>query len=236
MPPFMQRLGIVGGEHTSIQVAENVLRRFPLVHYNTMGKLFNEGMIKQRTNLILPLTAPYTEIANTYTALCKKNLRQATARGCNLALDIAIGDVIRLYKDAYGARSGYTDTHFIRLERMLATATGKQSCHLAGVRTNEGELVYAGLLLDDGKRLYYLLGAPTREGRDRRATYFFIDAMIARFAGSGRIFDFEGSDIPDVARFYHSFSPQIEPYFETYINRHPFPLNKLIDLKLRPRL
>jgi hypothetical protein len=65
-----------------------------------------------------------------------------------------------------------------------------------------------------------------------RATYFFIDRMIQRFAGQRALFNFEGSDIPSVAQFYQSFSPDIEYYYRFYINRYPFPLKKLIDKRL----
>lgn len=115
---------------------------------------------------------------------------------------------------------------------MLSAAAARGACRPGGVRSANGSLVYAGLLLDDGRRLYYILGAPSAEGRAMRATYFFIDQVMARFAGRRKTFDFEGSDIPEVATFYRSFAPQVEYYSRFHVNRLPFPFNRLLASRL----
>lgn len=237
-PAFVQQLGICAPSSNANlhqQVAERVRAFARLMHLGlSQPDLFPNAAQRQRTNLVLDLQRPYAAIFDNYTDACKKNLRQAKTRGCVFSDELSINDVIKAYRDAYGHYGAYGTTHFLKMERLAAAAVERNACILGAVRTADGELVYAGLLLDDGVRLYYLLGAPTAKGRHMRATYFFIDTMLQRFAGQRKFFDFEGSDLPDVASFYRSFAPQVEPYFEYYQNRFPLPMKALLDKKLKP--
>lgn len=236
-PPFIQRLGIAGRPDEQAQKAmrDEALRFCKLLLYASSGdQLFPNASKKQRTNYVLALKESYQAIAAQYTVACRKNLNKAQTRSCIFMNDVGIEDVIALYKDAYGNDAAYTPEHYVRLEKLLHTAVEKRACHIAGVRDEVGALAYAGLLLDDGRRLYYLLGAPTTKGRQMRATYFFIDAMIQRFAGTGKVLDFEGSDIPAVAQFYQSFNPQREHYYDYYINQYTFPFGNILDRYLKP--
>lgn len=236
MPAFAQRLGLVGSYDGNIakQVEREVLNFARAIQYASTDPIqFENAAVKKRNNFILDLKKGYESILDNYTAQCRKNISKSVSRGCSMAKNVSIDDVFALYRRAYGSKAAYSDDQFDRLRRLLQDVLTRGECHIAGVRNTSGELVYAAALLDDGKRLYYILGAPTEQGRQTRATYFFIDNILSRFAGSGKIFDFEGSDLPDVAKFYQSFSPEIEHYYQFYVNRYPFPFNKILDFKLK---
>jgi hypothetical protein len=236
-PAFMQRCD---SSHTldpeqCFEVG-NRLRSFAgLIHLNLSQQgVFPKAATRQRTNFILDLTLSYASIFDNYSESCRKNLRKAVRRGCVWSEKVSINDVLQLYQQAYGSVSSYGTTHYEKVLRLLHAAEQQDACRLGAVYDEKGEMVYAGLVLDDGRRLYYLMGAPTEKGREMRATYFFIDSIIRQFAEKRLVFDFEGSDIPDVARFYQSFSPATEHYYEYYLNNYPFPLNRLLDRRLKP--
>jgi hypothetical protein len=235
MPPFVQQLNIAGKYDGAVLKAfeKEILQFSSLIEFSTASNhLLPEMKAVKRMNYILPLDGGYEAILDRYTAPCRKNLAKAARRGCELCEDISINDVLSFYSSAYGNRSAYTAQHLGAMRQLLDYAVQQRHCILSGVRDGEGRLVYAGALLDDGRRLYYILGAPNEKGREMRATYFFIDRMIERFAGKRTLFDFEGSDIPSVAQFYQTFSPDIQHYYRFYINRYPSPLKKLIDKRL----
>lgn len=235
MPPFVQQLNIAGKRDDAVVKAfhEKMLQFSSLVQLSTPSdQLFAETEGIRRTNYILSLDNNYEAILDNYTSGCRKNLAKAGRRGCIVSEDVSTNDVLRFYSKAYGDQSAYNEQHLGSVKRLLDYAVAHDRCIVAGVRDGEGTLVYAGALLDDGRRLYYILGAPDEQGREMRATYFFIDSMVRRFAGSRKVFDFEGSDIPAVAQFYQSFSPDIEDYYRFHINRYPFPLKNIIDKRL----
>jgi hypothetical protein len=89
------------------------------------------------------------------------------------------------------------------------------------------DLVAAGFFGKDEKRIYYLMGAPSKTGREMKAIHVLVDTVIREYAGSRLIFDFEGSDIPNVYNFYRKFSPFTKYYPHLKINRLPFFLRWL---------
>lgn len=236
MPPFIQRLSPIGTFNDS-QLNEawrKVKQLVSLIIFNTDSSgLQNVTIPKSAPNYILDLTQEYVTIADAYTNECKKNIRKAQQRGCVMTT-VTIQDVIQLYKVAYGNVASYKEAHFDRLLKMMEQEKVNTFYHLLGVRSNEtNELLYAGVILDDGKRCYYLLGAPNEAGRAARATSFFIDGVIDLFAAKRNVFDFEGSSIPSVASFYRSFNPTQETYFQYFINELPLPLRLIIDKRMK---
>lgn len=236
MPVFAQTLGLLGDHDTALmQPVANAIRKFTyLITYSSAEEhLLPGARSRRRTNFILPLSSAYETLAESFTAECRKNINKARNRGCTWLTDVSFDDVLELYQNAYGKLAAYKPRHFERLRLLLQTLPPEQ-VFTAGIANEQGELVYAGLLLNDGKRLYYLLGAPSPRGREMRATYFFINEIIRRFSCTGMTFDFEGSDIPDVARFYKGFGPVEMPYYQYWDNRLLFPLNKVADRLLAP--
>jgi hypothetical protein len=107
--------------------------------------------------------------------------------------------------------------------RLLHEASLRRKVLLCGVTDAARNVIFGAAIFIDSNRLYYVLGAPTEEGRQKRATYFFIDHILKSYAGTGLLFDFEGSDLPTVSAFYRKFGPKTEHYFELTINRFPIP-------------
>ncbi len=236
-PPFFQRLDIAGTySDTTLKAIRKRISGFARIIdlHSSDSSFLNIAPLRRKTNYILRLNRPYPEISEAYTKECRKNIGKALNRGCIFKHGISIQEVKTFYQKAYGEKASYKEKHFTRLVEMAETCEAQSYIHLCGVAAeSSNSLIFAAILLDDGKRIYYLLGAPTEEGRKARATAFFIDQVITRFAGKREIFDFEGSDIPEVASFYKSFSPEAEYYYRFYQNRLPQPLRALSDNFLR---
>jgi hypothetical protein len=236
-PPFFQRLDVVGkySDAALEAIRRRVLNFAPIMDlHNSDPDFLQLTPLRKKTNFILRLNQSYAEIAGAYSKECKKNIAKAYNRGCVFKHGISIQEVKTFYQKAYGAKASYKEKHFARLVAMAESGEVQNYIHLCGVSDeSSNSLIFAAILLDDGKRIYYLLGAPSEDGRKARATAFFIDQVVAQFAGKREVFDFEGSDIPDVASFYKGFSPETEYYYRFYLNRLPQPLRALSDKFLR---
>lgn len=227
-PPFLQHLGIFGDditEQTWTAFLAAAAHYFKLIHFNTNGTVLPQPYTnKLRQNFYIDLSDDYLAIAKKYNIECKRNIAKAKARGCVFSTDITAANVVQLYKQAYGSLNRWlTENDYKKLLQLLENHAAQAT--LAAVRDADKNIIYAAAIVHDNRRFYYLLGAPTAEGRKKRATYFFIDAFLHMHAGKKMLFDFEGSDIPTVARFYKSFGPQTEQYSEIKINNLP-PLLK----------
>jgi hypothetical protein len=72
----------------------------------------------------------------------------------------------------------------------------------------KNELIAATFILVDKHRIINLISATNEIGKKMGAIHFINDYIIKTHINSELIFDFEGSMIPGVARFFKSFGAE----------------------------
>jgi hypothetical protein len=73
----------------------------------------------------------------------------------------------------------------------------------------------------------YLAASSSQEGIEKSAMFLLIDTFIQKNAGSMTTLDFEGSNIPGIARFYAGFGGSPKTYLSLHQNRLPQLLRML---------
>ncbi|HMH33991.1 MAG TPA: GNAT family N-acetyltransferase, partial [Puia sp.] len=180
------------------------------------------GSVSRRTNYIIPLEEDYSTIYDRFTEDAKKNIRRTEASGLTASQDVAMDQVIRLFVEAYGEKNKHISRNdYARFKILAGQCIDRGYGFAIGIRDSDNDLVAAAFFGKDEKRVYYILGAPNQQGRKTNAVHSLIDEVIRKYAGSGLIFDFEGSDIPSVAQFYRKFSPMSRQYDLVQLNRLP---------------
>lgn len=233
-PPFIQQFHLsVKGQAPSPDEQQAMLKairaRFKLIRYTcSAGSLFRAPQ-QQCTNYVLPLNKPYEMLQAGFTKSGRKNIRKAQEGRLSIEEQIPVEKVIELYLHAYGSLSKLPKTEYQKFLLLTQQQTPYFQCRTFGVYTTEGSLIFAALLLQDHQSLYYVLGAPTEEGRKARATYYFINYIIEQHAGRPLKLDFEGSDLKNVADFYLSFGPERELYDYIQEHQYRFPASLLIS-------
>ena len=227
-PAFIQRLDVYGNDvNKEQQIAFSEVLESMFLYADVDLGFTAPGMkqLSPRVNYIKDLTSDYSVIYDSYTSEAVRNLRKASSRNCMYVEDVRIEDVITLYRSAFGLKASYNEADYAKVSAFAHYCDRSGKLLLRGVRhAVTKELLFDALMFLSAKRVYYLLGAPTPDGRAARAGYCLIDGVFQEFAGSNHIFDFEGSDIPSVASFYQKFSPGTEQYYHLHINRLPWPL------------
>ena len=217
-PVFIQRLGIFGNslaDATEV-VYKRAWKHFSFVHYNVSEHIsFPKIKLKQRKTFLIDLNKSYKQIQLSYTKDCILNIKKAQTRGCYFTNDISEMELLNNYQKAYGFKNkNIKHKDYELFSNLLQEAKKRNAVELLGVKNKDAVVIYSAAIFKDNKRLYYILGAPTDEGRQKRATYSFIDHLLKLNAGKLLYFDFEGSDISNVEAFYKKFGPQTEFYFE----------------------
>lgn len=204
-PPFIQHLDIAG-VYSVVDVSnvwQTIYAYFKIGQYKCSQNLISDTESNPKLNLILDLSKEYDVIKQQYTKACKRNLAKSAINfTVQESTDVML--LLTYYQQAYGHLAAYKPKHYQRLERLLKALQQRGQLLLYTI-TIAHEIVFVGALVDDGKRLYYLMGAPNEAGRKARITYVFIDYILRKFAQTNYIFDFEGSEIENVATFYRSF-------------------------------
>lgn len=99
------------------------------------------------------------------------------------------------------------------LERIDAACAAHSARRMLVARDSEGRAHAAVYIIRDETTAYYLIGGGDPNLRSSSATSLLIREAIRRSAGEVREFDFEGSMMESVERFFRSFGAIQKPYF-----------------------
>lgn len=226
-PPFTQQLGIFSrlpltGQLTAAFIHE-IQQRFSFaeicLNYKNVYKDF-----KPRSNYILQLNKSYSAVSQGYKNILEKNLRRASHAGIEYRKWDDIGQMIELYKTAYGQHFPHVKKEgYERFEKLCFYLREEDAVVLRGAFDSRSSLLACVLLLKGKNRMYLLQAVTLPEGRTAQANHFLLDSLINEFSGDDIVLDFEGSSIPGIADFYKSFGAEEEPYFFYRYNRLPWP-------------
>ena len=103
-------------------------------------------------------------------------------------------------------------THLLRLVQQAARQNDAGECFAA--RDASGQVHAAAMLVWDRKRAYYLAGGGDPTLRTSGATALLLWKMMQFCSGRSAVFDFEGSQIPAVERFFRAFGASQVWYHE----------------------
>ncbi len=183
--------------------------------------------LSEQQNITFDLKAPIEALRKNYSDNHRRTLKktQPTASGWEQRLPLA-GLTAFLIESEQFKRWGIKPDQVQTLLRVLFVAEEHGHGFGCGVRSN-GELVCAAFFVRWGGRLIFLKGLANEQGRKMHAMHYLIDRVISEHAGQDLLFDFAGTNDPDLARFYMGFGGERSVYLRALVNKLPFPLNLL---------
>ena len=222
-PAFTQQLGIFGtyifDHHLTETFVNKALALFPFAEINLNYSNEYKKATAIKSNFILPLNQSFIEIEKGFRKDFVKNIKN------NHLIFTASEDIekaIVLFKNNYSERISTSEKEYKNLLQIYNVLKTKGQILVREVSTKEGTLLATGIFLKDSKRIYYVMSATLKEGRERQANYFLLYHVIKEFSNQNLIFDFEGSEISSIKLFFKKFGAVEQPYpFVTY-NHLPF--------------
>jgi hypothetical protein len=165
----------------------------------------------------LDLGAPYATIYQHYLTGCRRRLRNNHALPQPLAVQEStdLGALIALFLTYRGpAHTGLRPRHYAALTRLYTALQARQLAELRQVRhPATGELLAGALFVRHAGGVIYLFAAASPAGKAASAPVLLLDDALRRHAGQeGRLFDFEGGDLPAIGRFFTNFGARPVPY------------------------
>ncbi len=235
-PPFTQQLGAFAKRGIIVPFTDII--RWLQQHYRFWEINWNyatnsEGIrapvhITAATNFILNLSKSYESIAANYHKHLKRKLLKSKEFKHKYQSSIDFDKYIDLYSKNYGMRTPHVrPKDYESLKNVSGYAIKQDMLICREVVTEDDELIALALLLHDEKRIYNLINITTEKGRETEANHFLLDAVIREFSGRDLLFDFEGSDLPGVKKFYQYFGAEDQPYYMLRYNNLPWPVNMI---------
>jgi len=231
-PAFCQQLGIFSAAPISKPLVEAFLRKASL-HFRLIEIGLNYAnpqpeSVSAATNFILPLQHSYTSLKARYKNDLHKNLARTQKFDLMYTSSTNVELGIGTYQMLYGANMGYRKQDYEALATLCKKWLPSGKCfvrevHLKNKKENSviDSLLAIGLFLKDEYRIYNIASSTLPNGRTMEANHFLFDQLIREFTGQNLILDFEGSDLPGVARFYQKFGPVNQPFSFWKSNRLP---------------
>lgn len=231
-PLLCQQLGIVTKkkiEETTIKKMINCIpKEIRYINYGTSGKLGNTGSFTPKNNYILHLNKPYpTNLAN-YKYNTRRGVKIALKQQLKFVEDIPASSIIELMQQTFD-RSNLilNDENYTDLKCLLDALYANKLGNSLGIFDERNELIAVVYYIKTGKRIINLINASTAFAKKNNSVMMLIDQVIKKYSDTNYIFDFEGSNIPSVARFFRSFGSEKTEYYNWCWNRLPFPFNYL---------
>ena len=224
-PPFFAaRLGFFGERLTQTEINEVlnlVAKKFKWADlvFNSGISYKKEAVVSHKT-YILDLNADYNAIQKKYHESHKRNCKKGQAENLKLVFDADPKAIIDLFKNNRGKESyvGYKEQDYNDLLNIIVLLQERRAVEVAGICNAEGVLCAGAFFTFWGEKYQFLFSG--RDSRTQsRSLYFLIDNFILRHAGENRQLDFNGSNNPDIARFYAGFGAKETIFNQLIINR-----------------
>ncbi|MBW7847691.1 MAG: hypothetical protein H3C41_06360 [Bacteroidales bacterium] len=241
-PFFTQQLGIFSPQPLPQEVIHQFIHAIPKQYrlveirlniHNTLN--LPPSVVNWHTNYELDLIKDYEYHARAYNSNTKRNLKKALESQLYIVDNVSPVAIIDLFKNNRGRTiSHWNDREYWRLKRLINAVIFHGQATTYGVYTKENELCAGAIFVKSHQRITFLFSGMSAFGKEKNALTLILDHAIRQYAGSYMIFDFEGSDNPNLARFYKGFGSQPVSYPGITLNRLPWPFNfifKLIRLR-----
>lgn len=192
----------------------NSIQKLPSVH---------NFSVTENNNLQLPLIQSYTQIRPGYSENLKRNLKKAEGQ-LYLTENISHDLIIKMFKENRGKSISKLDNSaYKKLSALLYHSRSIGVAKVLGAADETNSLLCGAVFLIIKNKAVMIFSAINEHGRLKAAMPWLIDQFIQNHQQQNIILDFEGSNDPNLARFYSGFGATNVPYLRVRKNNLPLP-------------
>lgn len=217
MPFMIQQLGLIGSNDPQVlnQFIQAIPSKYKLVELSlNESNRTKEGF----NNTLLDLSLNYEELYKNYSTNHKRNLKKVS----DLELkNVDISEVFHLFQKDKGQELNiFNNEHLVLFKKLISDTP--YNWDIKGV-FNENQLIAGAVWVETSKRIIFLFSGNSQLGKEKRALMYLIDQKIKESAGRELFLDFEGSNLPNLLRFYKGFGSEVRTY--GVLRKYKFPFN-----------
>lgn len=220
-PLFTQQLGIFTEKNPSYPILMEFINAVPKKYFKTdiylnysNKDITMEDDIRKRNNYILSLDKPFEELFKKYNDNHKRNIKKAGKNKLTIKNNADVSELIKLFKTEQGAKIAVLNNHqYDVLEKIINYSRTHLNTDVLGVYSKNNKLIAGAVFINEGDRIYYLFGTSAEEARNTGAMQMLMNHYIKLNAESDFILDFEGSNIPGIAKFFKGFGAENQAYY-----------------------
>jgi hypothetical protein len=227
MPNFIQKLSFIGKDVGIEQIITELQRQLKFGEISLSNCENRFDLIKPRTNFRLDLNGNFSQLRNNFSSNHKRNISKS--KHLEIRETRNIEDLILIFRKEKINAFSLESLNRIELDLNKLLLVQELKDYLLILNAFDSNvLIASALFIHFNGVLYYIIGCSLKSDSSVSSNGLFkiFDVVINRFSESKTILDFEGSDIPGIARFFKGFGSSEETYYFVKWNRLPFLLNK----------
>ncbi len=218
------------GIYSKDQVVEDDFVDFLIKHHKKIelrtnpfnNFLSHSGNVKIKRLQIIELNQDYELIKKAYNRNRKRELNKAKEFGLYELWSDKANILIDLFKNNVGVRlQNVKDQDYANLQKLINTCLKNNKGKILTIYDAQHKLVAGAFFVMHGERVTELVCSSDFSNRDNGANTFMNDRAIQSFRKKFKVFDFGGSSMEGIAKYYHSFGAIDENYAYLSINQLP---------------
>ena len=215
-PYFCQQLGVFS--QGNLTQSEFDLFYQELLKLNPVAYNFNHGNnqflenknLKKRTNYVLDLNKPYDELFAAFSKSKRQTVRKSIENNLLLKENSDICDCLD-FLNLNTPNVKERGLNYWRNKHVNAVLKNSKGKLISAIY--ETQITAVAFFVEDCDKIYYLHAASNELGRRLFAIDLILNSIIKEKAGKNISLDFEGSEIPGVAKFVSRYGAIDESYF-----------------------
>lgn len=238
LPPFTQQLGLFSKINIDEEKLNLFINSIPVsfkygeINLNTHNKIVNTKLdVISNITHHLYLNNDIEIIRKNYSENLKRNIKKAIKNKIIITQNVSPESIINLFRKNKGLNiSNLKDKDFDILRNIIHTCifSGRATC--LGAFNEENQLCAGAFFLNSNDKSIFLFSGLNNIGRETGAMAFLIDSHLESISKKIKIFDFEGSNNNNLARFYKSFGSKEQVYQRVNVNRLPLFFKPIIKI------
>jgi len=237
-PPFTQQLGLFSKTLLTEESVHRFLEQIPEtfkfaeINLNTFNKIgTGRWNVENWLTHELDLINSYDKIQRGYSTNLRRNLKKSESEGLTLTRNIKPEEVINLFRENRGKDlTNLNENDYVRLTRLTYAGIYKGLIKTFGIYDPNNTLCAGAIFLQSNKKIVFLFSGLNQSGRQAGAMGYLIDGFIRENQLKHLTLDFEGSNDPNLARFYKGFGSTEITYPHLQINKLNPALRIVADL------
>lgn len=230
-PFFTQQLGIFSCKKITPAMIDTFLEAIPRkfmfaeINLNSLNKPDpSKWQVLNNTNYELDLIEPFDPIYKRFSSNIRRNVTKAEQKEIRVSDTVNPEEIVKLFRENRGASLlKLKDNDYRKLLQLIYHGIHKQIAFSYGAYTTTNSLCAGMIIFISHYKATFLFSATNADARESGAMSMLISQFIYSAAGNHLTLDFEGSNDPQLGRFYKSFGAQKLTYPSISINRLPFP-------------
>jgi len=178
---------------------------------------------KQRQLQVLEMpTTDYKTVFTGYRKDRKKDLKKAQKNDLHEKWNDNPNSLINLHKANVGKRAkDFSEQEYEKLEELIKVCVLKKVGEILSIYDKDSKLVGSGFFLKHKDRTTILVSSTDFKNRKNGANTFLIDRAIYKYQARFNKFDFGGSSMRSIAKYFLSFGASSENYMQLNYNNLP---------------